>query len=112
MEPVCSLSKYVSGSSLEPGSETQDIGYPLLGTACRGGEWRVPFCDAHNGQWELRDGGGCVVRESFLEELAGRMWKGGEEGSPGESAGWEHLSPHPLMWAETWSLMPGALLWS
>ena len=40
------------------------------------------------------------------------MWKGGEEGRPDESAVWEHLSPHPLMWAETWSLMPGTLLWS
>ena len=80
MELICSLSKCVSGFSLEPGSRTQDVGYPLLGTACSGREWRVPFCDAHRGQWELRD----VVRESFLEELAGRMWKGGEEGSPGE----------------------------
>lgn len=97
MELICSLSKCVSGSSLEPGSGTQDIGYPLPGTACSGREWRVPFCDAQNGQWELRDGGGCVVRESFLEELADRMWKGGEEGSPVERVQGGSIFPHTLL---------------
>lgn len=76
----------------------KDLGGPLPGTACSGRN--VPFCDADNGLWELRSGGGCVIREGFLEELDFNLqeWvecgRARKEGRPGEgSVGRGQLAP-------------------